>query len=56
MIFIKKIQILEFFFHFYYILLNITRQSEHSGLRPDTSSLVIYLCSTLKQKTKGFLR
>ena len=37
----KKFQILDFFFlHFNHILLNIKRQSEHSGLRPDTSSLV----------------
>ena len=26
------------------LLLHFKRQSEHSGLRPDTSSLVYYLC------------
>ena len=50
----KNYQILDFFFHFYYILLNINRQSEHSGLRPDTSSLVEFLgfvwCSTTVPK------
>ena len=49
--FIKKIQILEFFFHLvlfhlifrcYYCSTNLKRQSEHSGLRPDTSSPVKY--------------
>ena len=49
--FVKKIQILEFFFSFYFITLtflcyycsiNLKRQSEHSGLRPDTSSLVYW--------------
>ena len=59
----KKIQILEkklfhFFFHLffdcYYCPINLKRQSEHSGLGPNTSSLVVptfdtkvteYLCS-----------
>ena len=54
LIFIKNFKFKNFFFHFYYILLNIKRQSENSGLRPDTSSLVVptsdtkvteYLCS-----------
>ena len=50
MIFIKKFQILEkkisFYFIslnflcYYYCSINVKRQSEHSGLRPDTSSLV----------------
>ena len=50
MIFIKKFQILEKKISFYFIsfnflillllLINLKRQSEHSGLRPDTSSLV----------------
>ena len=49
--FIKKFQILEIFFFifFYYIFflcyycsINLKRQSEHSGLCPDTSSLVFF--------------
>ena len=50
MIFIKKFQILEkeifilfyfvYFFKCYYCSINQKRQSEHSGFRPDTSSLV----------------
>ena len=46
--------LLHFIFIGYYCSLNIKKQSEHSGLRPDTSSLVFptfdmkvteYLCS-----------
>ena len=49
MISFKKIKFKKFLFHFillhfifigYYCSLNIKRQSEHSRLRPDTSSLV----------------
>ena len=53
MIFIKKIEILEekkfsfcfisiIFFKCYDCSINLKRQSEHSGLRPDTSSLVSF--------------
>ena len=31
-----------FIFYFYYCFINLNRQSEHSGLRPDTSSLVYF--------------
>ena len=48
----KSLQILDFFFFFhfiffififtcYYCSINLKRQSEHSGLRPDTSNLVL---------------
>ena len=30
-------------FLFYYCSINFKRQSEHSGLRPDTSSLVTFI-------------
>ena len=50
----KKFQILEkkisFFFTFNFsmlLLLHLKRQSEHSGLRPDTSSLVVILWISL---------
>ena len=55
MIFFKKFQILEKKFSFYFISfnflcfyccsINLKRQSEHSGLRPDTSSLVLFAYS-----------
>ena len=60
MIFIKKLQILEDKnFHFvllhltfwcYYCPINLERQSEHSGLRPNTSSLVNYAYMYLDKK------
>ena len=50
----KKFQILEkkipfwfIFFKCYYCSINLNRQSEHSGLRPDTSILVVILASTI---------
>ena len=52
MIFIKKFQILEKkksfyfisfnFFMYYCCSINLKKHSEHSGLRPDTSSLVLF--------------
>ena len=57
MIFIKNLQILEeknfilfyfiLFFSCYYCSINLKRQSEHSGLRPDTSSLVCLIVFVL---------
>ena len=64
MFFIKKFQILEkkFSFYFitfsffcYYCTINLKRQSEHSGLRPDTSSLVFFGISTFKVREKNCL-
>ena len=49
---LRKSQILIFFFHFFYYIkffqvifcsIDFKKQSEHSGLRPGTSSLVYYL-------------
>ena len=63
MIFIKKFQILEIFF-FYFILfdliflcyyccsINLKSQSEHSGLGPNTSSLVDIKNKFLPRKAK----
>ena len=55
--FIKKNQILQkkilfcfitFIFFCYYCSINLIRQSEHSGLRPDTSNLVYNLSFFVK--------
>ena len=35
-------------FSFYYCSIDLKRQSEHSGLRPDTSSLVLFIAKFSK--------
>ena len=58
MIFTKNLKkILQFFFiflhlifSFYFCFIDLKRQSEHSGLRPDTSSLVIFKTPVTLQK------
>ena len=65
MIFIKKFQILEkkFFILFYFIYffkcyyccsINLKRQSEHLGLRPDTSSLVFTFKMEFKDDLESY--
>ena len=55
---IKKISFkLHLFFSYYYFSIDLKRQSEHTGLRPDTSSLVSAsigkLCQILDKKFKN---
>ena len=60
----KKFHILEkkiffvlfhWFFKCYYCSINLKRQSEHSGLRPDTSSLVYFEIGMLNPKIDLFI-
>ena len=60
MISLRSFQILEFLFSFYsiafsflcyYCSINLERQLEHPGLRPDTSSLVLHMAIYLLKRS-----
>ena len=65
MIFKKKLNSRNFFFHFvlfhlmfpcYYCSIGLAKQSEHSGPRPDTSSLVCFLFKSVETVSFQFYK